>query len=233
MEGIEQYINKVIQGDCLEIMKKFPDKSVDLVVTSPPYNLGNGHHTGNKKHQAYDDDIPEGEYQYQQEAVLNELYRIVSDSGSLFYNHKNRIKGGISVSPYQWILKTKWILKQELVWFNRSQNFDKIRFYPMTERIYWLTKSHETKIFNKGNYHDLFHFQAQGTDKEHTRSFPVDLAGVFIDSHEGDIILDPFLGSGTTAVAAKQLGRKFIGIEISEKYCQIARDRLRQEVLFT
>ena len=51
-------------------------------------------------------------------------------------------------------------------------------------------------------------------------------------SREGDIILDPFLGSGTTARACKDLGRKFIGIEISEKYCKIAKDRLRQEVLF-
>ena len=89
---------KLYEGDCLEVMSTFPSDSFDIVFTSPPYNLGNNHHTGN-----------------------------------LIYNHKNRIKKGIQITPYEWLLKTDFVIKQELVWFNASQNFDKIRFYPMTE----------------------------------------------------------------------------------------------------
>lgn len=137
-------------------MKSIPDGSVDLIITSPPYNLGNTHHTGTKRHKAYDDNLPEKEYQEWQIQVLNECWRVLKDTGSMIYNHKNRIKNGVQITPYEWLLKTKFIIKQELVWFNGSQNFDKIRFYPMTERIYWLAKSPKTKLFNAINHHDLF-----------------------------------------------------------------------------
>jgi len=231
-------VNKIICGDCLEVMKGIPDKSIDLTVTSPPYNLGNNHHTGNKRHKTYNDDLPENEYQNQQINILNEIYRITKETGSLLYNHKNRIKKGISITPYQWILKSNWVLKQELVWFNGSQNFDKIRFYPMTERIYWLVKSPKTKLFNTINHHDLFttkDWKAIGTKGIHKRVFPKkmveDILNCFPDAN---IVLDPFLGSGTTAVACKELGRKYIGIEISEEYCEIARRRIKAipELLF-
>ncbi len=224
---MELPINQVLQGDCLEVLKTFPEKSVDLIVTSPPYNLGNKHHTGSIFKQAYDDDMHEGDYQHKQIDILSELYRVVSDEGSMLYNHKNRIKVGRQVSPYEWLLKTDWIIKQELVWFNGSQNFDKIRFYPMTERIYWLAKKPETILENKINHHDLFEWKPECTDKDHVRAFPVEMARSFITCFpKAQLILDPFAGSGTTCVAAKMEGRKYIGIEISEKYCKIAKERI-------
>lgn len=209
-----------------------PDKCVDLVITSPPYNLGNGHHTGNIRHNPYNDDLPEMEYQTQQIAVLNELHRIIKDTGSLFYNHKNRIKNGKSTTPYEWLLKTNWVIKQELVWFNGSQNFDKIRFYPMTERVYWLAKSPDTVLENKINHHDFFEWNAVGTDTQHTRAFPPDLVeSILICFPEAQIILDPYNGSGTTTRVARDNQRQFIGIEISPEYCKIAEQRLKQQVL--
>ena len=132
------------QGDCLEVMKDIPDGSVDLIITSPPYNLGNTHHTGGNRFKPYDkynDDMKESDYQDWQVEVLNECFRILKDDGSILYNHKNRISKGVQITPYQWILKTDFLVKQEIVWQNGSQNFDKIRFYPFTERIYWLAKS--------------------------------------------------------------------------------------------
>src|SRR6056297_967674 len=104
-------VNKVYQGDCLEEINKIPDNSVDIIITSPPYNLGNKHHTGNKYHSAYNDDLPEEEYQKQQIKVLNECFRVLKEDGSMWYNHKNRIKSGVQITPYEWLLKSKFIIK--------------------------------------------------------------------------------------------------------------------------
>jgi len=139
------------------------------------------------------------------------------------------------ISPYQWLLQSPFILKQELVWFNRSQNFDKIRFYPMTERVYWLAKDPKTKLNNVINHHDVFDtkdWPPEGTKKEHTRGFPVkmctDLISCFPDAR---VILDPYLGSGTLAIAALTAGRDFIGIELEPKYCELAEQRISDFLL--
>ena len=221
---------ELIHGDCLEEMKKIPDGSVDLVLTSPPYNLGNDHHTGNKRHKAYNDNLPEKEYQEWQINILNKCYRILNDKGSLIYNHKNRIKNGVQITPYEWLLKTNFTLKQELVWFNGSQNFDKIRFYPMTERIYWLAKTPKTKLFNAISHHDLFgreDWKAVGTKGQHTRAFPEKMVSDFLLCFpDAQTVLDPFMGSGTTGVACKNLNRNFIGIELDKDYFEIAKKRI-------
>jgi modification methylase len=212
--------------DCLEGLKQLPDESVDLIITSPPYNLGNNHHTGNKKTQAYSDNLPENQYQHQQIEVLNECYRVLKPNGSLFYNHKNRIKNGIQISPYEWLFKTMFIVKQEIVWFNGSQNFDKIRFYPMTERIYWLTKSSKTKLINTINHHDFFNrneWKPEGTNKLHTRSFPEKMVQDIISCFsESKIVLDPYIGSGTTAIVAKKMNKQYIGFELNQEYYHLA-----------
>ena len=221
---------KLFNGDCLEVMKEFPDNFIDITITSPPYNLGNKHHTGNNYHQAYNDDLPESEYQEQQIEVLNEIYRITKDTGSIFYNHKNRIKKGLQITPYEWLLKTNWIIKQELVWFNGSQNFDKIRFYPMTERVYWLVKSPKTKLYNAINHHDLFDkkdWKPVGTKGSHTRAYPEKLVeDLLLCFEDSKIVLDCFMGSGTTGIVAKRMNRDFIGIELDEEYFKIAKERI-------
>ena len=207
-------------------MKRYPDKFWDLCITSPPYNLGNGHHTGNKKINPYFDDLPEYQYQENQILFLEMLYRHINDEGCIFYNHKNRIKDGKLISPYEWIFKTNWIIKQELVWFNGSQNFDKCRFYPMTERVFWLSKTKTTKFYNKINHHDLFYWQAQGTNKFHTRSFPIQMPKDILSCFPKDLkVIDPFLGSGSTRIAAYMLGFDFWGWEIDKEYFDLQQDR--------
>ena len=227
-------INKIYNENCLETMKKLPEGFVDLTVTSPPYNLGAKHHTGNNVFEAYDeyiDDMPEEEYQKQQINTLNELYRVTKQGGSLMYNHKNRIKNGKQITPYEWLLKSDWTLKQEVVWFNGSQNFDKCRFYPMTERIYWLSKGVETNFVNLINQHDLIKDTAEGTDKEHKRAFPLKLAQRFIMCFpDAKLIFDPYMGSGTTAIAAHLEKRNWIGSEMSKEYCEIAEKRCFKKV---
>lgn len=215
------------QGDCLELMKGLADESIDLVITSPPYNLGNTHHTQNKRHNPYNDNLPEDDYQKWQINILNECYRILKKDGSIIYNHKNRIKNGIQSTPYEWILKTKFIVKQELVWINGSPNFEKIRFYPFTERLYWLAKNKETQLYNVASKTDVFDWMAIGTEGEHTRAFPtqlvIDMIRVFPNAKS---VFDPFMGSGTTGVACQRLGKDFIGFEINEDYFKLAEKRI-------
>lgn len=222
--------NIIYNNDCIEILKSLPDESIDLTITSPPYNLGNKHHTGDKRHNPYPDNLNESEYQTRQINVLNEIYRITKSDGSILYNHKNRIKNGIQITPYEWLLKTKWTIKQEIIWFNGSQNFDKIRFYPMSERIYWLAKNSNTKLINNINHHDLFkkdEWNSVGINNEHTRAFPlqmiIDLLKCFPNAN---IILDPYCGSGTTLLGALMSKREYIGIEIDEKYYKLSLDRI-------
>ena len=204
----------IAHGDCREILPQLPDKSMDLGITSPPFNLGNTHHTGSIRHKAYEDNMVERDYQASQTVILDLLYSTIHDSGSLWYQHKNRIKNGVSMSPYKWLFNTAWIIKQEIVWFNGSPNFDKIRFYPMTERIYWLAKSADTKLVNIINKHDDWHIQAVGSAGKHTRAFPEEIVTNILRCFpDADLVLDPFLGSGTTAHCAKKLNRKCIGIE--------------------
>lgn len=221
---------KILKGDCLEVLKTIPSESVDIVFTSPPYNLGNGHHTGNIRHKAYNDCLPEKEYQEWQIAVLDECYRVLKQNGSLIYNHKNRIKNGVQITPYEWLLKTPFVIKQEIIWFNGSQNFDKIRFYPMTERIYWLAKTPETKLLNRINHHDFFdkkEWKAVGTKGQHTRAFPEkmveDILTCFPDSK---IVLDPFAGSGTVGVVCKKMQKDFILIEKEQNYIDLINQKL-------
>ena len=214
-------------------MSKMQDNFIDLIVTSPPYNIGKNHHTRGKIFEAYDeynDNLPESEYQENQIKVLNELYRVTKQGGSLMYNHKNRIKNGIQITPYEWILKTDWNIKQEIVWFNGSPNFDNCRFYPMTERIYWLSKGIDTHFKNVIKQHDLIKDLAEGTDQEHKRAFPVKLAQRFIMCFDkAEIIYDPYMGSGTTAIASIKEKRNFIGSEISKKYCDLTETRISFE----
>jgi len=225
---------KLINDDCLKVLPTLADKSVDLIITSPPYNLGNNHHTGNKQHKAYNDNLPEAEYQEQQLQFLNECFKLLKETGSLIYNHKNRIRKGRQLSPYEWIFKSNFVVKQEIVWVNRSQNFDKMRFYPFTERLYWLTKKPETKLFNAINHYDVFdwkEWKPVGTKGNHTRAFPEKMVEDILKCFpNAEVVLDPYMGSGTTGVAAKNLNRDFIGIELDEKYFNIASERINDEM---
>ncbi len=220
-------------ADCRDILPLIPDKSIDLVLTSPPFNIGDVHHTDNHKFSPYPDDLPESEYQEQQINILNLCYQITKDDGSLFYEHKNRITGGYQISPYRWLFKALGIDKLEFAWENLSLSVDPIRYFPKTQRIYWLVKNTSTKLeSNDLMLEDLWRIIPEGTKKVHTRAFPTRLPDRILACFPSkDIILDPFLGSGTTAYCAKKLGRKCIGIEIEEKYCEIAAKRCSQSVM--
>ena len=220
--------NKIHNISWQDGFKEIDNYSVDLFITSPPYNLGGKFHTGNTKYnKAYDiylDNLPEEEYQEQQIEFLNSCYEKLSDNGSMFYNHKPRIKNGVCIHPLEWIFKSNFILKQEIVWKNRSQNFDKIRFYPFTERIYWLVKNPKTKLFNEFGMSDVWEFKNSKRHELHRATFPIDLPLTIIKCFKDAVlIVDPYMGIGTTARAVEEINldginRKWIGFEISKEY---------------
>lgn len=225
-------LNKIYNASWQDGFKDIPDKYIDLIITSLPYNLGGKFHTGNTRYNqaynTYDGNVPEDEYQKQQIEFLDACYNKLKDSGSMFYNHKPRIKKGVCIYPLEWILKSKFILKQEIVWRNGSQNFDKIRFYPMTERIYWLVKNTKTKLFNKVGFSDIWEFKNSKRHSIHKATFPIDLPLTIIQCFEdAEIVCDPYMGIGTTAKAVLQLNSeqnkniKYIGFEIDKMYCCI------------
>lgn len=102
---------QLYKGDCLEIMKDIPDDSIDIIITSPPYNIGKMH-SNRLQFGTYDgNDMKEEDYQQWQLDILKEYFRILKDDGSLFYNHKVRIKKGKAIHPLEWILKIRFYIK--------------------------------------------------------------------------------------------------------------------------
>lgn len=210
---MEQFLNKIICGDCLEVMKGMPDKCVDLVLTDPPYGLGiDGQKESiskNPKHNrkghefmGWDTAIPNKEY-------FDEIFRISKQQviwgGNYFVEHLTEGHKG-------WVV---WDKGQHGLTMSDGElaytSFD----CPL--RVF---------VFNR--------VEIKKDGALHPTMKPLQLFKWCVElfSQEGQTILDPFLGSGTTAVACKQLNRNFIGIEISEKYCEIARRRLEQGSLF-
>ena len=206
----EDGINQVICGDCLELMKMMPDKCVDLVLTDPPYGITN----------AKWDKLPSREY-------FDEIFRISKEQlffGGQFFDLPK--KEGWLI----WYYKPYWMNKQ----FTRNKK-------GLNEaNLIWISLPIKTKVVEYHISGNIEGFRGEKlkpnykkTKQLFTSEKPVRLVKYLIETYfeNTDTIFDPFLGSGTTCVAAKQLGRCYIGIEIELKYCEIARQRLRQGIL--
>lgn len=240
-----EFLNRIICGDCLEVMKQMPDESVDLVVTSPPYNLknstGNGMKAGTKTgkwknnplqngYAHHDDEMPHDKYVEWQRACLSEMMRLLKDTGAIFYNHKWRVQNGLIQDRAD--IVEGFPVRQIIIWRRKGGfNFNPGYFVPTYEVIYLIAKK-KFKLASKANgYGDIWEF-TQEFKNSHPAPFPVALPYRCIESTNAEIILDPFSGSGTTAVAAKELGRKYIGIDLSPEYCDLAETRLEGKMTF-
>lgn len=235
----EKYANKIICGDSLTIMKQMPSECLDLVVTSPPYNLknstGNGMKAGTTSgkwagaalqngYSHYDDNMPHEEYAEWQYQNLKEMYRLLKNDGAIFYNHKWRVQKGLMQNRDDIIRDLP--VRQIIIWKRKGGiNFNPGYFLPTYEVIYMIPKP-DFKLAPKANRHgDVWEF-TQEMKNEHPAPFPVALVERIISSTKAKIILDPFMGSGTTAVAAQELKRNYIGIEVSPDYCEMSRKRI-------
>jgi site-specific DNA-methyltransferase (adenine-specific) len=239
MEDLEfpkDFIDKNICGDSIEVMKQIPDESIDLVVTSPPYNLKNSTGNGMKDgrggkwanaalvdgYDNYDDNLPYDKYVEWQRSCLQEMLRILKNDGAIFYNHKWRVQNGLIQDRHE--IVDGFPVRQIIIWKRKGGiNFNPGYFLPTYEVIYMIAKP-DFKLVPKANaVGDVWEF-AQAQNK-HPAPFPLDMIIRIISSTSAKLILDPFMGSGTTALAAKKLDRHFIGIDISEKYCRMADKR--------
>lgn len=237
---LQEYINKIICLDCLEGMRNLPDKSIDLVVTSPPYNLKNSTGNGMKcgkggkwsnaalinGYATYDDCMPYELYCKWQRDCLSEMLRLLKDDGAIFYNHKWRVQAGLIQDRHEII--QGFPVRQIIIWRRKGGiNFNQGYFLPTYEVIYLIAKK-DFKLAPKANsYGDVWEF-GQEQNNLHPAPFPVALIDRIISSTTSQIILDPFMGSGTTAVVAQGLNRDFIGFEISEEYCKMSQERIER-----
>ncbi|MEA3476415.1 MAG: site-specific DNA-methyltransferase [Candidatus Cloacimonadota bacterium] len=237
--NLNEYLDKIIQGDTLRVLKTLPEEIVDVGVTSPPYNKGEnkkGWLVRNVKYSGITDKLPEDSYQKNQILVLNELFRITKPGGSFFYNHKLRWERGRMYHPMDWVRKTKWTIRQEIIWDRMiAANIRGWRFWQVEERIYWLYKPKWKQLIGEElkSKHALltsiWRFPPEQKNP-HPAPFPLALpirAIYSIMDEKKGVIIDPYCGSGTTLVAAKVLGQDFIGIEISNEYIKFAEDRLQ------
>jgi modification methylase len=222
-------------------MNKMPEKSVGLVVTSPPYNLknstGNGMKAGTKTGkwknnplqngygEHHNDEMPHDEYVSWQRNCLTAMMRVLRDDGAIFYNHKPRVQGGLLQDRYD--ILEGFPVRQCIIWKRAGGiNFNAGYFLPTYEVIYLICNPNfrlATGANAQGDVWDI----PQENKNPHPAPFPVELAQRCIAATNAEIILDPFLGSGQTAIAAEALHRKWIGAEISPEYCQLAETRIQ------
>ena len=227
--SITGWLDAIHEGDCLALLGQLPDACVDLVVTSPPYNLRNSSGGGSHGWAGYDgygDDLPYADYVDWQQAVIAELLRVLTPAGALFYNHAGRVQHGVWQSPMRDILDG-FPLRQPIVWQRcGGTNYNPGYCLPTSERIYLIAKP-DFRFVASHRLTDIWHIKQEAQPWiKGIGAFPVDLPRRAIRATTAQVVLDPFMGSGTTAVAAVLEGRRYIGIEQSARYCAIARERV-------
>ena len=271
-DALGEWHNRLIHGDCREILTRLPTDSVNLIVTSPPY-------ADNRKH-TYGGVHPD-EYVTWFTPITTELHRVLKSDGTFILNIKEKVvRGERHTYVLELILALKqqgWLWTEEFIWhkkncypgkwpnrfrdsWERCLQFNKQRTFSMYQdnvmvpmgdwsksRLRTLSdtdqRRDESRVAsgfgkNVSNWvgrelaypTNVLHLATETRNRTHSATFPLALPQWFIKlfTQEGDLVLDPFLGSGTTAVAAQSLGRYYVGIEKESDYIEIARNALLQ-----
>lgn len=223
----------IYHGRCEDVLPSL--ECVDVVVTSPPYNLGDM--SGGLANLAggYDehaDALDPDEYDQWQRDVLRELWRLTAPGGAIFYNHKPVVRDRVASLPTR-LVPDGCVLRQIIVWDRGiGSNWSPSHFLPVHEWL--LLIAHDAfRLRDKSASHasDVWRFPPVLSQEEHPAPFPLGLPARAIEASAPRVVLDPFMGSGTTLRAAKNANVAAIGIDVSERYCEIAAKRLAQEVL--
>lgn len=269
---IEDYVGKVINGDCIEVMAKMPESSVDLIVTSPPYGVGIAYDT-------FNDDIEFEQYKLFSASWLREAYRVLKDDGRIALNIPYEInrqdKGGriLMVSELWQVMKSigykfygivdleedsphrskttawgSWMScsspyiynpKECVILAYKKHHIKKVKGEPQWKGVPTEIEQEDGTIKKKVVYEEqdkkefmelVFgqwnYFADTKSLTKATFSMDIPTKAIKILSYKNDIILDPFAGSGTSLVAAEILGRRWIGIELSPNYTEVAKTRV-------
>ncbi|MBQ6000959.1 MAG: site-specific DNA-methyltransferase [Clostridia bacterium] len=237
----DNYLNRIILGDAIDVMRRLPSESVDLIVTSPPYNLKNSSGNGLKDgrggkwqnasllqgYKDHNDAMPYDEYCKWQRKCLRQMLRLLKEDGAIFYNHKWRVQKGLLQDRHE-IVKG-FPVRQILIWRRKGGiNFNAGYFLPTYEVVYLIAKPKFKLAKGANAYGDVWEIK-QEMNNPHPAPFPTELTDRIISSTDSKIILDPFSGSGTTAVSAIKYQRDFILIDNSAEYCELTRKRLNGE----
>ncbi|HXK42633.1 MAG TPA: site-specific DNA-methyltransferase [Anaerolineae bacterium] len=264
------FVDQIICGDCEQVLAEFPDNSIDLIFTSPPYaDQRVGTYGGIRPAEYVEWFLPKAA----------QFLRVLKPTGTFVLNIKERvINGERHTYVIELILHMRqegWLWTEEFIWHKKNSYPGKWpnRFRDAWERLLQFNKSRqftmyqeavmlpvgdwaETRLTNLSEtdkrrdesrvesgfgkkisnwvgrdkvYPDnVLHMATECSNRNHSAAFPIDLPSWFIKlfTAPGDVVLDPFLGSGTTALAAKQLGRRYVGIDIKQEYCDLARTRM-------
>ncbi len=248
MDSLSEFINKVIPGDSLQIMKQIPSGSVDVTFADPPFNL-------RKKYGKYKDKKEITEYFNWCNEWLFQMVRITKPTGSIFVHNIPKWLTYYSASLNDMAKFKHWIAWDAMgaplgktilpnhygiLWYVKSDNF---KFFDIrAPHRYCRTCGALLKDYGgkKNLIHpfgtlvsdvwtDIYRLRHASRRDEHPCQLPVHLLErlILMTTEETDTILDPFIGAGTTAIAAKRLGRRYIGIDIDPKYVQITEEKLR------
>jgi DNA modification methylase len=264
--------NKILFGDCEEVLKDIPDDSIDLIFTSPPYaNQRKNTYGGVKPNQYVDWFLPKA----------FEFFRVLKPKGTFVLNIKERVVNGERHTyVIELILELRrqgWLWTEEFIWYKKNSYPGKWpnRFRDNWERLLQFNKQKKFNMYqeavmvpvgdwakdrltnlsetdkerdeskvgsgfgkNISNWvgrkkvypHNVLHLATECSNKNHSAVFPLDLPSWFIKlfTDIDDIVLDPFIGSGTTAVAAVQLGRNYVGIDNQEEYVKLSQERISE-----
>ena len=269
---IENYINKVINGDTIDVMSEMPEGWVDLVVTSPPYNVG-------IKYDTHNDEIVMDEYWEWSEKWLTEAYRLLKDDGRIAINIPYEVnvqaRGGrvfFASELYQVMKKVgfkfygivdleedsphrskttawgSWMSpsapyiynpKECVILAYKKVHIKKVKGEPQWKGEPYLTEDGKNKVAyaeqDKKEFMELVfgqwkYFADTRTLTKATFSMDIPEKAIKILSYKNDVVLDPFNGSGTSCVAAVVHDRRWVGIELSSNYCEIAKQRIQSFV---
>ena len=219
---------ELLQGNCLEVMKYIPDKSIDLILTDPPYLMN--YKTNRRKNKEHDfcNPIQNDDNEEVVKKSIVEMARLLKDTGALYvFCNANKIE------IFKKIISELFIFKNILIWVKNNHTAGDLKgaYGKKTEFIIYATKG-KHYLNGKRDTDVLFYNKVSGKRQIHQNEKPIDLLEFIISksSNINDIVLDCFMGSGTTGAAAKNLNRRFIGIELEKEYFEIAKKRIESPV---
>jgi len=225
--------NKIYEGNCLELLKEIPSNSTDLIVTDPPFAIefkakrANYNRTAGNVIEGYTE-IPQEKYFDFSKDWISEAHRVLKDSGSMYlfsgWTNLKDILNAVDEAGFKTL--------NHLIWKYQFGVFTKKKFVTSHYHVLLLVKNLKKYQFTKMDHYPedvlVVNREYWKGEKKTPTKLPLELVKKLIQysSKEGDLVLDPFMGSGTTAVAAKKTKRNFLGFEIVPDYIKLANKRL-------